>query len=57
MKKNYRRIKDKKWKPRIPIPKPDRAIEPDTIYNRHKVKEKVNKYLKEFICQDYMMTS
>jgi|MudIll2142460700_1097286.scaffolds.fasta_scaffold3600360_2 hypothetical protein len=49
MKKNYRRIKDKKWKPRIPIPKPDRAIEPDTIYNRHKVKEKVNKYLKEFI--------
>lgn len=37
------------WKIRIPIPKPDRIIDPETVYKRDKEKEKWQKELKKYL--------
>lgn len=42
---NHRR----RWKIRIQIPKPDRIIEPDTIYDRHKEKDKWQREIKRYV--------
>ena len=46
---NYRRKKEGDWKYRIPIPKPDRIIEPDTVYVRDKQKRVWKNKIKEYL--------
>ena len=43
---NYRR---KVWKIRIPVPKPDRVIEPDTVYDRSKEKDRWKKDVRKYV--------
>lgn len=43
---NYRRAKT--WKIRIPIGKPTKIIEPDSLYNRDKEKEKWQREIQKY---------
>jgi len=45
---NHIRQKKNKWKQRIPINKPTRIIELDSIYNRSKIRNKLRKKLKDY---------
>jgi len=44
---NWNRLREKKWKPRVKLP-PNRVIDPETVYNRKKTKDKLSKKLKEY---------
>jgi len=49
MKTNYKRLKEKKWKVPVRAPlKPNKVIDPTTVYSRSKEKKRVEEGLEEY---------